>query len=227
MRPHRDQQTLTPPDYMGWRLHPKGIDQGEGLQDRDPRGREHQNGKFREEDRGTEENKPSWAAAPCRYVELHCHTCYSFREGASTPRQLLARAAGLGYRELAITDRDGLYGAMEFARAAKVVGIRPIIGADVTLQGGYRLVLLAETREGYANLCQLLSEARLAEARRASGDGGWDIGVRPEVPNPQISLQMLAQHTRGLIALSGDEHGEVPSLIAAGQWNRALAAARR
>jgi DNA polymerase III alpha subunit len=93
------------------------------------------------------------------YVELHCHTCYSFREGASTPRELLAQAAALGYETLAVTDRDGLYGAMEFAKAAEEIGIRPIIGADVTLQGGYQLVLLAETREGYANLCQLLSGA--------------------------------------------------------------------
>ena len=178
-----------PDSYMGWRLRPKGFDWGEGAD-------------------------PSLEAAPCRpcrYVELHCHTCYSFREGASTPRQLLARAAELGYQRLAITDRDGLYGAMEFARAAQVVGIRPIVGADVTLQGGYRLVLLAESREGYANLCQLISEARLASARRAS----------------QVSLQMLAQHTRGLIVLSGNEHGEVPSLVAAGQWDRARAAARR
>src|SRR5581483_10861335 len=77
---------------------------------------------------------PSRSAPP--YVELHCHTCYSFREGASTPRELVGRAAALGYGALAVTDRDGLYGAMEFAKAAEAVGIRPIIGADVTLQGG-------------------------------------------------------------------------------------------
>src|SRR5439155_6158174 len=63
----------------------------------------------------------------------------------------------------------GMYGAMEFARAAEAVGIRPIIGADVTLEGDYRLVLLAETREGYANLCQLISLARLKEGERNGG----------------------------------------------------------
>jgi error-prone DNA polymerase len=161
-----------------------------------------------------------WPKAPAAtgYVELHCHSCYSFREGASSPRELVARAVELGYPTLAVTDRDGLYGAMEFARDAAAGGVRPIIGADVTLQGGYQLVLLAETREGYGNLCQLLSQARLAEAQD---------GIRPEIPNPQIPLQALARHTRGLIALSGGEHGEVPALVAAGRWERAAAAATR
>lgn len=161
---------------------------------------------------------PEGGSRGASYVELHCHSCYSFREGASTPRELVGRAAALGYPALAVTDRDGLYGAMEFAREAEARGVRPIIGADVTLQGGYRLVLLAETREGYGNLCQLLSEARLAEAHD---------GVRPAVPNPQIPLLALAQRARGLIALSGDEHGEVPALVAADRWERAAAAAAR
>jgi error-prone DNA polymerase len=233
--------------YMGWRLRPKGFDWGEGLQDRDPRGRPKRlDTADSPTGSGNQQLQLGSGASPSTYVELHCHTCYSFREGASTPRQLLARAAGLGYRELAVTDRDGLYGAMEFAGAARSIGIRPIVGADVTLQGGYRMVLLAETREGYANLCQLISEARLAEARRENGEATpspppsprgrgcnppqprqHPIGVRPEIPNPAVSLRMLAQHTRGLIALSGDEHGEVPWLVASGQWDQALAVARR
>ncbi len=182
--------TIGQPDGPGWRLHvrtpPEPVDE-----------------------------RPEIPAAT-GYVELHCHSCYSFREGASSPRELVAQAVELGYSTLAVTDRDGLYGAMEFARDAAAGGVRPIIGADVTLQGGYQLVLLAETREGYANLCQLLSQARLAEAQD---------GIRPEIPNPQIPLQALAQHTRGLIALSGDEHGEVPALVAAGRWERAAGAA--
>lgn len=194
--------TIGPPDGVGWRLRPRGH--GRRLDDHDPRGKEAG---------GARHASPLLAGSPDgvhAYVELHCHTCYSFREGASTPRELVSRGAALGYEALAITDRDGLYGAMEFAKAAQAV--RPIIGADVTLQGGYRLVLLAETREGYANLCQLISHAHLAEALP---------------PNPQISLAALAQHTRGLIALSGDEHGEVPALVAAGRFDRAVAAARR
>ncbi len=226
-----DLPTIGPSDGAGWRLRPKGWRE-KGLDDRDPRGRASPSGRGRREARGegvslvaiegTRErphpNPLPEGEGTFTYVELHCHTCYSFREGASTPRQLVARAAALGYRALAITDRDGLYGAMEFAKTAENAGIRPIIGADVTLQGGYQLVLLAETREGYANLCQLLSNARLTEAVD---------DIRPEIPDPRISLADLALHTRGLIALSGDSHGEVPSLVAAGHLDRAGAVARR
>jgi error-prone DNA polymerase len=206
--------TVGQPDGPGWRLrprrHPTPVDAGmEAGASADLEG----DGPLLTVLEGGMEIPP-----PAPYVELHCHSSYSFREGASSPRELVARAAALGYSALAVTDRDGLYGAMEFAREAAAGGVRPIIGADVTLQGGYRLVLLAETREGYANLCRLLSQARLAEAQD---------GVRPAVPNPQIPLQALAHHARGLIALSGDEQGEVPALVTAGRWERAAAAAAR
>ena len=69
------------------------------------------------------------------YVELHCHSCYSFREGASTPEELALRARELGYNALAVTDHDGLYGAMVFAQTAKAFGVRPITGAEVTPMG--------------------------------------------------------------------------------------------
>src|SRR5512142_338259 len=70
------------------------------------------------------------------YVELHCHSAYSFLDGASQPEELAARAADLGYEALALTDHDGLYGSLEFAHAAKAFGVRPITGAEVTLTGG-------------------------------------------------------------------------------------------
>src|SRR3712207_1521857 len=91
------------------------------------------------------------------YVELHCHSCYSLREGASTPVELLDRARALGYDALALTDHDGLYGAMEFAREAEQYGIRPITGAEVTLADGHHLTLLVESPQGYANLCRVIS----------------------------------------------------------------------
>ena len=63
----------------------------------------------------------------CRaYVELHCHSAFSFLDGASHPEELVARAAELGYEALALTDHDGVYGSLEFAHAAKFAGIRPI-----------------------------------------------------------------------------------------------------
>ena len=72
------------------------------------------------------------------YVELHCHSNFSFQEGASFPHELLARAAELGYPALALTDHDNLCGAMEFARTARSLGIHPIIGAEVTLSSSAR-----------------------------------------------------------------------------------------
>ncbi len=72
------------------------------------------------------------------YVELHCHSCFSFREGASTPLELVLQARKLGYPALALTDHDGLAGAMEFAQAAKEWGVKPIIGAEVTLRSSPR-----------------------------------------------------------------------------------------
>ena len=68
------------------------------------------------------------------YIELHCHSCFSFREGASTPLELVLQARRLGYPALALTDHDGLAGAMEFAQTAKEWGVRPIIGAEVKLR---------------------------------------------------------------------------------------------
>src|SRR2546428_11898587 len=93
------------------------------------------------------------------YVELHCHSAYSFLDGASLPEELAVRAAELGYEALALTDHDGVYGSLEFAHAAKAFGGRPITGAEVTLAGGAHVTLLCEDGRRYANLCRLLTAA--------------------------------------------------------------------
>src|SRR5262245_18198819 len=93
------------------------------------------------------------------YAELHCHAAYSFLDRASRPEELAARAAELGYEALALTDHDGVYGSLEFAIAAKALGVRPITGAEVTLSGGAHVTLLVESPRGYASLCRLLTEA--------------------------------------------------------------------
>ena len=67
------------------------------------------------------------------YVELHCHSAYSFLDGASAPEELARAAAELGYPALALTDHDGVWGAMEFAEACKAFGVRPIVGAELTV----------------------------------------------------------------------------------------------
>src|SRR5882757_5017988 len=79
---------------------------------------------------------------PAPYVELHAHSAYSFLDGASLPEELAARAAELGYDALALTDHDGVYGSLEFAHAAKHLGVRPITGAEITLADGAHLTLL-------------------------------------------------------------------------------------
>lgn len=145
------------------------------------------------------------------YVELHCHSCFSLREGASTPLELVLQARQLGYPALALTDHDSLAGAMQFAQAAKAWGVQPIIGAEVTLADDSHLTLLAETPRGYANLSRLLTRANLASPRGA----------------PRVPFAWLAEHAQGLIALSGCRRGEVAALIERGEARRARQAAAR
>jgi len=145
------------------------------------------------------------------YTELHAHSNFSFLEGASHIEELVLRARELGYEALALTDHDGLHGAMEFAQCARAWGLRPITGAEVTLASGHHLTLLCETPRGYANLCRLLTHAHLEHERG----------------EPRIEPEVLARHTEGLIALSGCRNGEVPSLTARGRHQEAEEAARR
>jgi error-prone DNA polymerase len=97
------------------------------------------------------------------YVELHAHTAFSFLDGTSQPDELALAMAELGYTHAAVTDHDNLCGALEFAHAAKAAGVRPITGAEVTVQGDggqpCHGTLLARTAGGYANLCRLLTTA--------------------------------------------------------------------
>ncbi len=127
------------------------------------------------------------------YVELHAHSAYSFLDGASQPEELAARAAELGYTALALTDHDGIYGSLEFAHAAKHFGIRPITGAELTLDGGAHVTLLVESPQGYANLCRLLTHAH---ARTRPKEG------RDPLP-PSLEPHRLEQLNEGLVCLSG------------------------
>ena len=131
------------------------------------------------------------------YVELHCHSGFSFLDGASHPQELAMRAVELGYPALALTDHNGLYGSMEFAHAAKRANLQPITGAEVTLrecfpgfeepEGGHHVTLLAETPQGYANLCRLLTDAHMGSER---GDA-------------RLPLPSLLELCEGLILLTG------------------------
>jgi error-prone DNA polymerase len=159
------------------------------------------------------------------YVELHCHSYFSFRDGAPSPESLVERAAELGYPALALTDHDGLYGAVVFWQAAREKGIRPIIGAEITLEEagptrpqpgrgqqertGHHLTLLAETQQGYANLCRLISAGQLA------GQKG----------QPRLTLATLADHAAGLLCLSGCRQGAISAALLANDPEGALATA--
>lgn len=145
------------------------------------------------------------------YAELHCHTNFSFLDGASHPEDLVARAKELGLAALAITDHNGLYGAVRFAQEARDSGVHGIVGAEMTLQGGAHLTLLVKDERGYSNLCRIISRAQLDHAK-GKAELAWDV---------------LEQHARGLVALSGCPRGEIPRALARGDRREALDLAAR
>src|SRR5438034_2084239 len=132
---------------------------------------------------------------PRKYVELHCHSAYSFLDGASLPEELAVRAAELGYEALALTDHDGVYGSLEFAHAAKYFGVRPITGAELTLADRSHVTLLVETQQGYSNLCRLVTAAH-AHTRPP--------GKESQPPaDPALDQALLEELNEGLVCLSG------------------------
>ena len=108
---------------------------------------------------------------------------FSFLDGASQPDELAARAAALGYDAVALTDHDGLSGSLAFAHAAREVGVRPITGCEITLEGGAHLTLLCEDRRGYANLCRLITAAHAHDRRK-----------------PEATLEQVARHAAPALA---------------------------
>ncbi len=163
------------------------------------------------------------------YVELHCHSAYSFLDGASHPAELAGAAAEQGHSALALTDHDGLHGAMEMARALKPLGVRPITGAEVTLDDGTHITLLCETREGYTNLCRLLTASHWP-TRRWAREGFTEGGGRqdPLDGEPSLALDQLETYAEGLVCLSGcARDGAVASHVEAGRHAEAAAVARR
>ncbi|WP_324668390.1 DNA polymerase III subunit alpha [Geochorda subterranea] len=145
------------------------------------------------------------------FVHLHVHTPFSFLDGASSIDALLQRARDLGMEALAITDHDTLSGVVRFTQRARTLGIKPIVGVELTLQGGHHLVLLARDRTGYANLCQIVTDAHLHAPRR----------------HPQARWETIARHARGLVALTGCRRGELASRIFRGQVDEARRALAR
>src|SRR5881394_3625307 len=95
------------------------------------------------------------------YVELHACSAFSFLRAASFPEQLAERTAELGLPALALLDHNGVYGAQRFSVACREHGVRPIVGAELSMEGGSILPVLVENRTGYKNLCELLTQSHL------------------------------------------------------------------
>src|SRR6266498_2768647 len=149
------------------------------------------------------------------YAELHCHSNPSFLDGASPPEELVSEAVRLGLEALALTDRDGMYGVVRFAEAAKALGLPTVFGAELTLGLGSRsgakrshgvvpdppgehLVVLARDPDGYARLCRAISTAQLAGSKGA----------------PRGDLELLAGlHGGHWLVLTGCRKGAVPAAL--------------
>lgn len=152
------------------------------------------------------------------FVHLHVHTEFSLLDGACRIRPLVKQAKELGQTALAITDHGVMYGAIDFYKAAKAEGIKPIIGCEVYVAPRSRfdrvheldsearhLVLLCRNEVGYRNLCTLVS--------RAFTEGFYS--------KPRIDLSLLRDHAEGLIALSACLAGEIPRLLMQEQYEKA------
>jgi error-prone DNA polymerase len=165
--------------------------------------------------------RPRSGGATVPYAELHCHSNFSFLDGASHPEELAEEAARLGLEALAITDHDGLYGVVRFAEAARAVGLPTVFGAELTLgldaaqvgvadPAGTHLVVLARGAEGYARLSRAIATAQLAGGEK--GLPRTDLAALAEVANRDGTVghwQVLTGCRKGAVAQA--LHAEGPA----------------
>jgi error-prone DNA polymerase len=134
------------------------------------------------------------------YTELHARSAFSFLAGAAAPEELARVCVERGLGAMALLDRDGVYGAPRFYQAAKKVSLRAHIGAEVTSTAGWRYALLVESREGYQNLCRVITRMKLRAKKNEGAIETEDLGGRCE----------------GLICLTGGEEGPLASALERG-----------
>lgn len=146
-----------------------------------------------------------------QYAELHCHSAFSLLDGASNPEELVQRAHDIGLSALALTDHDDMGGAVRFASAGSELNVEAIIGAELSIEDEQHLIVLAESLQGYKNICSLITTARMSCTR----------GL------PRISLDDLNRYSADVIALSGCPHGKIPTLIARGKLEEASVACKQ
>ena len=182
------------------------------------------------------------------FVHLHLHSVFSFLDSTCDMDRLIARVKELGMSAVAVTDHDGMYGAVRFYRAAKAAGIKPILGVELTTEGGFHLTLLAMSKRGYGNLCRMVTAGHFRALREAESVGQErascpDIGSGAasalkyrsnEVPlgsqwrkAPRCSFRTIAQCADDVIALSGCRSGEVQAAVRRGDMEGARRAVRR
>jgi error-prone DNA polymerase len=160
------------------------------------------------------------------YIELRARSAFSFLEGATTPEDLAARAAELGYSAMALGDRDGLYGAPRFYAAAKAANIRQIVGAELTLDDNYdsRLYVLAPDRKCYQNLCRMITDSkmRVLNPGALTRDGSVAAPSYPAKGESRITLDELERYGRGLICLGGGVMSPLSRMLVRGEDPREL-----
>lgn len=143
------------------------------------------------------------------YTHLHVHSNFSFLDSGSSVNELLDRAKALGFDSLALTDHNGLYGAVRFYSYAKRIGIKPIIGVELDLESGHHLVLIAKNLNGYSNLCKIITRAHLSHEKGQAA----------------ASLDLIEQYKDDLFCLSGCARGEISAYVLQGSIESATAAA--
>ena len=152
------------------------------------------------------------------FVHLHLHSEYSLLDGACRIADIPKRAHELGQNAVAITDHGVMYGTVDFYRACKDAGIKPIIGCEVYMAAGsrfdkrhetdgtrYHLILLVKNETGYKNLSYMVSK-------------GFTEGFYTK---PRIDLELLSEHSEGLVCLSACLAGYIPRMLAAGEYEKA------
>jgi error-prone DNA polymerase len=146
-------------------------------------------------------------SAESTYTELHARSAFSFLEGASSPEELAAACKEHGMTSMALLDRDGVYGAPRFYKAASKISIRAHIGAEVTSAAKWRYPLLVQSRTGYQNLCRLITMMKL---RAAKGEG-------------EVAPDEVAERASGLICLTGGDEGPLEHALVHGGIERGTA----
>jgi error-prone DNA polymerase len=132
---------------------------------------------------------------------LHTHSWYSLLDSTLPPERIAEAAHAARLPAAALTDRDTLAGAVRFYKRARLLGVHPVIGAEVTLSDASTLVLLIENRQGYANLCQLLTESAASDRKPQALEHGSQSPARL---NPHgVTFDQLARYSQGLICLAG------------------------